>query len=117
MPRKFFCRNGGFWAAASALADRNRKQKPPGERKTAMKNPIQLTKSTNPVRDCIRRSPWRRGFLLIPLALVLAFFALSPAARAVDPPPDGGYPGFNTAEGENALFNLDTRTGSSNTAI
>src|SRR5439155_20885628 len=87
------------------------------ERKTAMKNSIQTAKSTKPVSGSIRRSPWRRGFLLIPLALVLAFFGLSPAAPAGEPPPDGGYPGFNTAEGENALFNLDTRTGSSNTAI
>ena len=37
------------------------------------------------------------------------------AARAVDPPPDGGYPNFNTAEGEDALFSLSG--GSSNTAI
>ena len=56
-----------------------------------------------------------RGFLLIPLALALAWFALSPAARAVDPPPDGGYPGDNTAEGDDALFSLTT--GSDNTAI
>src|SRR5258705_6651588 len=54
-----------------------------------------------------------RGFLLIPLAL--ATFALSPAARAVDPPPDGGYPGNNTAEGEDALFSLTT--GTDNTAV
>src|SRR6476661_2044714 len=38
-----------------------------------------------------------RGFLLIPLAL--AWFALSPSARAVLPAPDGGYPSDNTAEG------------------
>ena len=30
--------------------------------------------------------------------------ALLPAAFAVDPPPDGGYPNGNTAEGTNALF-------------
>jgi hypothetical protein len=30
-------------------------------------------------------------------------------------PPDGGYPGFNTAEGQNALFNLTTGVG--NTAV
>jgi hypothetical protein len=36
----------------------------------------------------------------------LGFFAVSESARAVVPPPDGGYPGFNTAEGESALFNL-----------
>jgi uncharacterized coiled-coil protein SlyX len=37
--------------------------------------------------------------------------------RAVDPPPDGGYPGQNTAEGDSALFNLDTSQGTANTAI
>jgi uncharacterized coiled-coil protein SlyX len=57
-----------------------------------------------------------RGFLLIPLAVALACFALSPTARAVDPPPDGGYFNFNTAEGEDALFSL-TAGGISNTAI
>jgi trimeric autotransporter adhesin len=40
--------------------------------------------------------------LLIPLVPVC--FALSPLARAVTPPPDGGYFDFNTAEGEDALF-------------
>src|SRR5437660_10577721 len=45
----------------------------------------------------------------------LACFALSPSARAVDPPPDGGYPNANTAEGDSALFSL-TR-GGYNTAI
>jgi trimeric autotransporter adhesin len=43
---------------------------------------------------------------LIPLAF--AWLALSPTARAVDPPPDGGYPNENTAEGEDALFGLTT---------
>src|SRR5437870_13802351 len=52
---------------------------------------------------------------LIPLALALGWLALSPTARAVDPPPDGGYPNFNTAEGTDALFYLTT--GSGNTAI
>jgi hypothetical protein len=65
------------------------------------------------IRSSISRPPLRRGILLIPL--VLAWFALSPTVRAVDPPPDGGYPGNNTAEGEDALFSLTTGTG--NTAI
>lgn len=38
-----------------------------------------------------------------------------PALRAVSPPPDGGYPGGNTAEGDAALLALST--GSYNTAI
>src|SRR5215216_7356035 len=35
----------------------------------------------------------------------------TPKAHAVVPPPDGGYPGFNTAEGTNALKNLTTGLG------
>jgi uncharacterized coiled-coil protein SlyX len=38
-----------------------------------------------------------------------------PASRAVSPPPDGGYPGGNTAEGQSALFSLTT--GIDNTAV
>jgi hypothetical protein len=67
------------------------------------------------LRKSIGRSPLRLGLLLLPLALVLVCFALSPTARAVDPPPDGGYPNFNTAEGTDALLNLTT--GFNNTAV
>jgi hypothetical protein len=49
------------------------------------------------------------------ILLVLACFALSPLAHAVVPPPDGGYPGFNTAEGQGALLSLTT--GTYNTAL
>jgi hypothetical protein len=38
-------------------------------------------------------------------------FAFLPIAQAVVPPPDGGYPGFNTAEGQNALSGLTTGIG------
>jgi hypothetical protein len=37
------------------------------------------------------------------------------SAQAVSPPPDGGYPEANTAEGQNALFSLTT--GVANTAV
>jgi trimeric autotransporter adhesin len=49
------------------------------------------------------------------VALLLACFGLLPAAQAVLPPPDGGYPNFTTAEGDNALKALTTGVG--NTAI
>ena len=51
--------------------------------------------------------------LLITLALLC--FGLLPGVQAVVPPPDGGYPNFNTAEGQKALFSLTT--GSANTAV
>jgi hypothetical protein len=66
------------------------------------------------LRKSIGRSPLRLGLLLITLAL--ACFALLPAAQAqLSPPPDGGYPNDNTAEGTDALFSLTT--GVSNTAV
>jgi hypothetical protein len=47
----------------------------------------------------------------------LAFLGIGllPKAEAVSPPPDGDYPGGNTAEGLNALFSLTS--GTYNTAI
>jgi hypothetical protein len=74
------------------------------------------TKTTTPLtRNSINRSPLLRGFLLLPLALAIAWFALLPMARAVTPAPDGGYPNNNTAEGHFALQGLTS--GSNNTAI
>ena len=62
-------------------------------------NPLIQLKATSP--------------LLITLALLC--FGLLSKVEAVVPAPDGGYPGFNTAEGHQALFNLTT--GSANTAV
>jgi hypothetical protein len=53
--------------------------------------------------------------LLFVALLVLSCSALSQTAQAVNPPPDGGYPGGNTAEGQNALLSLTT--GTYNTAV
>ena len=41
----------------------------------------------------------------------LLIFALFQIAEGVTPAPEGDYPGFNTAEGQNALFSLSTGVG------
>jgi len=47
--------------------------------------------------------------------IILCVVAVVPTIHAVVPPPDGGYPGGNTAEGQNALLNLTS--GGFNTAV
>src|ERR1041385_8149262 len=49
------------------------------------------------------------------VAFTLVSLALSAGVHAVVPAPDGGYPNFTTAEGQNALKNLTTGPG--NTAV
>jgi Chaperone of endosialidase len=49
------------------------------------------------------------------VATAVTCFALLSQTRAVVPPPDGGYPGGNTAEGQRALLSLTT--GTYNTAV
>ena len=75
-----------------------------------MKNSNIQFKATTP-----RRKNLRRGLFLIPLVLALAALALVPAARALRPSPDGGYPNETTAEGDGVLFSLTT--GEGNTAL
>jgi hypothetical protein len=50
----------------------------------------------------------RRALVAPYIGLVLAagFVLFAPVARAISPPPDGGYPNGNTAEGNGALFSL-----------
>jgi hypothetical protein len=64
---------------------------------------------SNPISDSLLRC----ALILIPFVLICV--ATLPGAHAVSPAPDGGYPGFNTAEGQNALFSLTT--GAANTAV
>ncbi len=49
------------------------------------------------------------------LMFALVCLALVQNTQAVSPPPDGGYPGANTAEGQEALLNFTT--GDFNTAV
>src|SRR5206468_8354394 len=53
--------------------------------------------------------------VLFAISLALICFAFFQRVQAVSPPPDGGYPGGNTAEGQDALLNLTT--GIYNTAV
>jgi hypothetical protein len=53
------------------------------------------------------------SFICIVLSLTCVRFL--PKVEAVSPPPDGGYPGLNTAEGQNALLSLTS--GVYNTAV
>jgi endosialidase-like protein len=49
------------------------------------------------------------------IVFLLTCFGFMPKSHAVSPPPDGGYAGGNTAEGQNALFSRTT--GLYNTAV
>src|SRR5262245_1275600 len=62
--------------------------------------------------DWVHRT--RRRTTLV-LTLAISWPVLAPMARAVSPPPDGGYSNQNTAEGDDALFSLTS--GINNTAL
>jgi hypothetical protein len=66
------------------------------------------TRSTNSVHR-----PFLR-FVFLLVSCLISCIAILPNMRAVSPPPDGGYPNKNTAEGQDALFSLTN--GTSNTA-
>jgi hypothetical protein len=57
----------------------------------------------------------KRSIPTVLITFTLVCFALAQEAQAVSPAPDGGYPGNNTAEGQDALLSLTT--GVNNTAV
>src|SRR2546423_5631544 len=63
-------------------------------------------RSCKPMKTTIR--------LILTLLASVCLCLAAPKTPAVVPPPDGGYPRGNTAEGQNALFSLTT--GGVNTA-
>ena len=75
---------GSSACSRPAIAESTRQ----GNRKKISMNPLIQLKKAAPV------------FLA-----ALVCFGLLPNAQAVSPPPDGGYPGFTTAEGQHALKN------------
>jgi len=83
------------------FSDRSRHSgQPPGERKNHnMKHSIE---------------PKIAAFTIC-AAAALTCLGFLPTAQAVNPPPEGGYPGANTAVGDNALQSLTT--GTNNTAL
>jgi hypothetical protein len=73
----------------------------------------ELTPMKTVIKTSIRR-PFLRSYFIL-TAIALGLLALCPKMQAVSPPPDGGYPGANTAEGQDALLSLTT--GGWNTAM
>ena len=66
-------------------------------------------------RNTTPSAVWPARFPSRPAVARAGRVALFPRCTAVSPPPDGGYPNGNTAEGTNALFRLTS--GSLNTAV
>jgi hypothetical protein len=81
---------------------------------TLMNQPTSLKTTTLSVRNPISRSPLWRTLSLSLVALVC--FGLLPTGQAklLNPKPDGGYPGNNTAEGTGALSNVQINTTNGN---
>jgi len=84
-------------------------QKAKIKRRTSMKQMKQMLFGTSPIR--IKQKLGNVATVL----LCTSYLALLPGAQAITPAPDGGYPGGNTAEGQNALLSLTT--GTYNTAV
>jgi trimeric autotransporter adhesin len=82
-----------------------------------VKTPIKLANSETLKKTTIWL-PMRQKLIVIKsVAIAISCLAVAPRLFALDPPPDGAYPGNNTAEGGGALFTLDSNLGSDNTAV
>jgi Chaperone of endosialidase len=77
-----------------------------------LRSSVDMKMTTLQIKHSTNLLPVRPTFLLV---VALACFTPSQPARAVDPPPDGGYANQNTAEGTDALFSLTG--GINNTAM
>ena len=82
-----------------------------------MKYSVLSRKSVISLKQSSRQSYSSRAVTLVSCFVTFTFLSLLQPARAVIPAPDGGYPNNNTAEGDNALFNLNTSLGTNNTAL
>jgi hypothetical protein len=60
---------------------------------------LSLSREDEKSENRVHMKTTKLSLVLIP---VLAYFSALPSSQAVNPPPDGGYPGGNTAEGQNA---------------
>jgi trimeric autotransporter adhesin len=71
-------------------------------------NTLNQTPIEQPQKGLLAKPGRPSKLALIFSALTFACFALLNSAQAVSPAPTGGYPGDNTAEGQNALLSLTT---------
>jgi len=78
----------------------------------------QVTINTPFMRTSIQKTIQMKT-IIRPILIIFTLLSLGlvPITQAVSPPPDGGYPGANTAEGDGALFRLSETDGSFNTAV
>src|ERR1700674_969569 len=85
------------------------------EGNASMNSSIQLKKRVSPARNSVSHSLSLITFHYSLLTVLLLALGPAPKAFGVSPAPDGGYPGANTAEGDNALQSLSS--GIHNTAL
>jgi hypothetical protein len=98
-------RSGGFPAAIGALLKASSVHV--GGQSFCLDEVVRFLRNSTPMKT-------RPSQVLI--TIFVACLGLSPNAQGVNPPPDGGYPRGNTAEGQNALLSLQP-SGIYNTAI